>query len=87
MATANRYITTSDITHVEVLVNDQDIKVTSHEGGRRCLQLGPLYVYLDTDGITRLLELLLDEPEVDRPEVFRALMTAAAVPVHTAKAV
>lgn len=87
MATANRYIPTTEITHAEVLVNDQDIKVTTHEGGRRCIQFGSVYAYLDTDGVTRLLELLLGEPEVERPEVFRALMTAASVPSHAAKAV
>jgi hypothetical protein len=61
-ATTTRYAH-SDITHVEVLVVAKDIKVVDHEGRRRCLQLGGAYVYLDTDGVTALLERLLLEPE------------------------
>jgi hypothetical protein len=80
MATTNRYITHSDITHIEVLVNDQDISVTDPGTGRRMLKLGQIYAYLDTDGITELLGQLLAQPEAtERPELFQPVVAAAAV--------
>lgn len=78
MATATRYITQSDITYVEVLVNDQDIRVDAHEDGRRCIKLGGVYAYLDPDGVTKLLQLLLTQPEAsERADVFGPLLSAA----------
>lgn len=64
MATAptTRY-TQSQVTFVETTVAAGDIKVADHPGQRRVLKLGEVYVYLDTDGVTALLERLLLEPE------------------------
>lgn len=80
-ATTTRY-TQSQVTFVETTVTASDIKIVDHEGKRRCVQLGSVYAYLDTDGVTALLKQLLEQPEAhERPELAMLLTTAAAA--HT----
>lgn len=87
MATATRNITETQTTFTEVLVAAKDItSLTDHVDGRRCLKLGSLYVYVDGDGVTKLLELLLLEHEAShRPELLDELTRCVDVLRHAAE--
>jgi hypothetical protein len=63
MATATRMITHTEVTHVSVMAKDQDINLATVEHGLRVLTIAGVHVYFDENGITALLEKLLDEPE------------------------
>lgn len=78
MATANRMITTTEVTHVSVMASDQDMALATVEQGLRVLTIAGIHVYLDENGITRLLERLLLEPEAtDRTELLPELHRCA----------
>jgi hypothetical protein len=79
MATATSIITT-EVDHVSVMACADDIKVLNHGDGRRAIKVAGLYVYLDSDGVTTLLERLLLEPEAaERTELLPELSRVAEI--------
>jgi len=71
-------ITTTEITHVSVMANDQDMKLATVEQGLRVLTIAGLHIYFDGNGVTALLERLLMEPEaIERSELLPELHRCA----------